>query len=130
MMTAGRILVMLHIVVAIGGIQNGFPTDYWRFTASGIHVLLSDFPAKVVFALGPQLKPAFIFAVAARQASPGFAEREAIFQEKVHQTFRRSWLKGYISVFKERSRDLFGFLLGRAHLMARFFDPRQGGGYA
>jgi SAM-dependent methyltransferase len=108
---------------------HGFPTDYWRFTSSGIHVLLSDFPDKVVFALGPQLKPAFIFAVAAKHTSPEFAERKEIFQAKVHETFRRSWLRGHMSVFKERGRDFFGFLLGRAQLSATFFDPTQGGGY-
>jgi hypothetical protein len=45
---------------------HGFPSDYWRFTASGIHTLLAEFPAKIVFAIGPQLKPAFIFAVATK----------------------------------------------------------------
>jgi SAM-dependent methyltransferase len=108
---------------------HGFPTDYWRFTSSGIHVLLSDFPDKVVFALGPRLKPAFIFAVAAKQTSPEFAERKEKFQARVHETFRRSLLHGYISVFKERGRDFFGFLLGRARLSATFFDATRDGGY-
>lgn len=108
---------------------HGFPTDYWRFTASGIHVLLSDFPDKIVFALGPQLKPGFIFAVATKHVSREFTEGKARFQEIVHETFRRSWLRGHISVLKERGRDFFGFLLGRAKLSARFFDPTQGGGY-
>lgn len=108
---------------------HGFPTDYWRFTASGIHALLSDFPDKVVFALGPQLKPAFIFAVAAKCSSDEFTEKKAKFQEEIHDTFRRFWLRGYFSVLKERGRDFFGFLLGRAKLSARFFDPAQAGGY-
>jgi len=51
---------------------HGFPSDYWRFTASGIHTLLQDFPDKVVFALGPRVKPAFIFAVAAKRTSEKF----------------------------------------------------------
>jgi SAM-dependent methyltransferase len=108
---------------------HGFPTDYWRFTASGIHVLLSDFPDKVVFALGPQLKPGFIFAVAAKNASREFAERKKKFQARVHDTFRRSWLRGHVSVLKERGRDFLGLLLGRANLSVTFFDPAQGGGY-
>lgn len=108
---------------------HGFPTDYWRFTASGIHSLLSDFPDKVVFALGPQLKPAFIFAVATKRSSREFTEQKAKFEARIRETFRRFWLRGYISVLKERSRDFFGFLLGRAKLSATFFDPAQSGGY-
>ncbi len=108
---------------------HGFPSDYWRFTASGVYALLSDFPDKVVFALGPHLKPAFIFAIAAKYTSRELTERKTKFQARVLETFRRSWLRGHISVLKERGRDFFGLLLGRAQLSARFFDPAQGGGY-
>lgn len=110
---------------------HGFPTDYWRFTASGVHTLLSGFPDKLIFALGPQVKPAFIFAVAAKTASGEFRERKAQFQEKVHATFHSLpyRLQGHISVLKERGRDLLGCLLGRAKLSVSFFDPSEGGGY-
>jgi SAM-dependent methyltransferase len=108
---------------------HGFPTDYWRFTASGIHLLLSEFPDKLVFALGPKLKPAFIFAVAAKKASSDFADKKTRFQSKVQEAFQHSWLRGYVSVLKERGRDFLGLLLGRANLSVTFFDPTQGGGY-
>lgn len=108
---------------------HGFPTDYWRFTSSGIYTLLSDFPDKTIFALGPRVKPAFIFAVAAKTASPDFTARKEQFRSKVHETFRRSLLQGHLSAVKERARDLFGCLLGRAELSPIFFEPSQGGGY-
>ena len=44
---------------------HGFPTDYWRFTASGLYTLLEEFPRKAVFAIGPRLMPSTIFAVVA-----------------------------------------------------------------
>jgi SAM-dependent methyltransferase len=108
---------------------HAFPTDYWRFTASGIHVLLSGFPDKVIFALGPRLKPAFIFAVATKNVSRDFTERKIQFQSKIRETFRNSRPREYISILMERSRDFFGLLLGRAQLSATFFDPSQDGGY-
>ncbi|HWP49031.1 MAG TPA: methyltransferase domain-containing protein [Candidatus Limnocylindrales bacterium] len=108
---------------------HGFPTDYWRFTSSGVYTLLADFPDKVIFALGPKVKPAFIFAVAAKRISQHFIERKALFQSRVQETFQNSRLQGHISVLKERSRDFFGHLLGRAELSAVFFDPSQDGGY-
>lgn len=107
---------------------HGFPEDYWRFTASGVHALLSDFEAATVFALGPRLKPAFVFAVAARRASAHFSNAEAAFRIEVERTFRRSRLSGHVSVFKERARDFLGHLLGRAELSVRFFDPPAGKG--
>lgn len=106
---------------------HAFPTDYWRFTASGIHTLLSEFPDKVIFSLGPRLKPAFIFAVAAKSTSNDFTEKKARFQSRVYATFKKSRLQGYISVLKERARDFFGHLLGRADLSVVFFDPAKGG---
>jgi len=108
---------------------HGFPTDYWRFTASGVYSLLSGFENKVVFTLGPRLKPAFVFAVAAKTASADFVEKKAQFQSAVYKTFQQSRFRGHISVFKERARDFFGHLLGRAELSAIFFDPATGGGY-
>lgn len=108
---------------------HGFPTDYWRFTASGVHTLLADFPDKVIFALGPRLKPGFIFAVAAKTATQTFAANKARFRSKVQQTFRDTRLRGCISVLKERGRDFFGCLLGRTELSATFFDGSEAGGY-
>jgi SAM-dependent methyltransferase len=109
---------------------HAFPTDYWRFTASGIHALLRDFADKIVFAIGPRLKPAFIFAVAGKGASSDFAENRSRFQSLVQEAFRKSRVQGHVSIFKERARDFFGHLLGRAEVSVVFFDPEAKGGYA
>jgi hypothetical protein len=104
---------------------HGVPDDYWRFTASGIAALLEDFPHKIVFALGPRLKPSIIFAVAAPHARPDFASAGERFVRTVHETFQASRLRGLVSVLKERGRDFLGCLMGRAELGVTFFDPRQ-----
>lgn len=108
---------------------HGFPSDYWRFTASGIHTLLSAFPQKTVFAAGPRLKPAFIFAVAAKTASTSFAEKRKEFESQVVHAFRQSRLRGHLSIFKERAKDFWGHLLGRAEVSVIFFEPNMKGGY-
>ena len=108
---------------------HAFPTDYWRFTASGINTLLHAFPHRIVYSLGPRLKPAFIFAVAGKSEVRDFDVRVSCFREKVQETFRNTRVQGYLSVFKERARDFFGHLLGRAELGVHFFDPEMGGGY-
>ena len=108
---------------------HGFPSDYWRFTASGVYQMLSDFPQKVVFAVGPKLKPAFIFAVATKSGSPGFEKQKALFQQRVQDSYRNTQMRGYISVLKERGRDFFGHLLGRSDLTVTFFDDSIKGGY-
>ena len=109
---------------------HGFPSDYWRFTASGVYELLSDFPDKVVCAVGPRLKPAFIFAVASKTVSPEFTEQKAIFERRSVDEFRRSRLRGFVSVMKERGRDLFGHLLGRSELQVNFYSGSTAGTYA
>ena len=102
---------------------HGFPHDYRRLTASGVHQWLEDFGGKTVFALGPRLKPAFVFAVASPSASPKFEERTRRFREQVIRTFKATRLRGYTSALKERGRDLLGCLLGRAEFGAAFFEP-------
>jgi SAM-dependent methyltransferase len=107
---------------------HGFPTDYWRFTASGLHTLLKGFPQKLVFALGPRSKPAFVFAVAAREGFPDFEARRRAFEQRVHETFKQLRRRGWVSAFKGFGRELGGLVLGRAQLGAAFFDPKQSGG--
>lgn len=107
---------------------HGFPSDYWRFTASGIHSLLAAFEDSVVFAAGPRVKPAFVFAVASKRATPEFTIRRAAFEAAVREHFRRRRLRGHFSVLRERTRDLVGALFGRAHVETRFFSA-EGGGY-
>lgn len=108
---------------------HGFPSDYWRFTASGVYQLLSAFPDKVVCAVGPRLKPAFIFAVACKSASPEFTEQKALFETRSMDEFRRSRLRGFVSVLKERGRDLFGHVLGRSDLQVNFYSGSTAGAY-
>jgi SAM-dependent methyltransferase len=108
---------------------HGFPSDYWRFTSSGLHTLLAAFHARTVFALGPRLKPALVFAVASKTDSAGFAERARRFEERVEAAFRASRWQGVTSELKERGRDFFGCLLGRADLRANFFHPDGRSGF-
>lgn len=108
---------------------HGFPTDYRRLTTSGIHTLLEDFPARVVFAVGPRLKPAFVFAVASPTRSAEFDACTARFRGAVEAWASRTRRRGLASVLKERARDFFGALLGRAELGVAFFDGTHEGGY-
>ncbi|MCP9485239.1 MAG: class I SAM-dependent methyltransferase [Gaiellaceae bacterium MAG52_C11] len=108
---------------------HAFPDDYWRFTASGMDRLLAPFPDKVIFALGPRRRPAFVFAVAAKTASAEFEARKRLFQERVEDTFRRTRLRGYSSVLRRTGRDWLVSALGRGELGAAFFDAAAGGGY-
>jgi SAM-dependent methyltransferase len=120
---------LLVISVPFNYRLHGYPSDFWRFTASGIYLLLSDFPNKMVFSLGPALKPAFIFAVASKSTSDQFAAQQIQFQAKAQTAFKQSRFKGHVSVFKERARDFLGHLLGRANLSLEFFDATKAVGY-
>ncbi len=84
----------------------------------------------MIFALGPELKPAFVFAVAAKTTTPSFAEGKLRFQARVCETFAKSQLRGYMSILKERGRNFFGGLMGRAKLSASFFDDSRAGFYS
>ena len=108
---------------------HAWPTDYWRFTASGLHRLLEKFPARTVFALGPSLKPATVFAVASKTASRQFEERATLFERRITAEFKASRLRGMVSELKHRGRDFLGCLLGRAHLDAAFFRPSDKSGF-
>jgi SAM-dependent methyltransferase len=108
---------------------HGFPDDYWRFTASGMHRLLRAFPDKVIFALGPRARPAFVFAVAATTTSAAFEARKRLFQERVEDAFRKTRVKGYSSVLRRTGREWLSYALGRGEMGAAFFDPGAGGGY-
>jgi SAM-dependent methyltransferase len=101
---------------------HAFPVDYWRFTPSGIALLLEPFEETVIFALGPKVKPAMVFAVAAKRSSSEFAERSARFRELVEASFRTSRWTGRRSAFRHRAHEFGGLLTGRAHLSVQFFD--------
>lgn len=108
---------------------HAFPDDYWRFTASGVYRMLDAFPHKVVFALGPQSTPAFVFAVAGKEATIEFEARRATFERSIDATFSQTRLRAHVSVLKGVGRELFGCVFGRARLGACFFDPEAEGGY-
>ena len=108
---------------------HGFPTDYWRFTASGVDRLLARFPSRVVVAVGPRLKPAFIFAVASRASGDRFAAQRDRFVSQADALLRRTRLRGYWSLLKERGRDLLGLMIGRAEVRMTVFDSSAPGGY-
>jgi SAM-dependent methyltransferase len=104
---------------------HGFPSDYWRFTASGLTILLSQFAQRTVFSLGPRLKPTLVFGVAGKEGSEvTFQARSERFRTAVHSTYRSQRLRGYWRELDERARDFLGCLVGRAELSAVFFDPR------
>jgi SAM-dependent methyltransferase len=109
---------------------HGFPSDFWRFSPSGLHALLrgAGFEAAVVFALGPRVKPALVFAVASPHATPEFSTRSAAFRRAIEHQFRRpaSRLSGHWSVARELAHDGLGWILGRARLDVAFYDPTAG----
>ena len=113
---------MLVISVPFNLRLHGFPSDYWRFTASGIQMLLSDFQDKIVFSIGPKIKPAFVFAVATKVSTSRFTEDKKRFEKLIKQYFKDSFVRGYISVLKERGKDFFGHMIGRSSLSVDFFD--------
>jgi len=108
---------------------HAFPDDYWRFTASGMDRLLADFPDRVVFGLGPRRRPAFVFAVAAKSATPSFGASRRDFQARVEELFRRTRLRGYSSVLRRSGRHWLQCAFGRGDLGAAFFDPAERGAY-
>jgi SAM-dependent methyltransferase len=108
---------------------HGFPSDYVRYTASGLSRILAPFEARTVVAVGPRLKPAFCFAIAAPVASDDFVRRSMEFRRVAQDRFHQTRVRGFTSALKERARDFFGLLLGRAELGLQFFDPTQASPY-
>jgi SAM-dependent methyltransferase len=110
---------------------GGFPTDYWRFTASGLWVLLDDagFEQISIFSVGPAAKPRVVFGVAAAQASEEHTSRRRSFEQRVEAAFSRNRLHAHLDTMEKALRDLLGTALGRAQLRVEFFDPHQPGGY-
>jgi SAM-dependent methyltransferase len=108
---------------------NGFPTDYYRFSSSGLDVLLEGFEARTVFALGPRVRPRFAFAVAAKRATPEFERRVRLFEQRIQDTFRRNRLRAHLNEMVVAGRDLLGCALGRAHVGVAFYDREARGGY-
>jgi SAM-dependent methyltransferase len=108
---------------------HAFPHDYRRLTGSGLYEMLSDFPERVVFSLGPRVQPRVVFAVAKPGRSSDFAARQERFQALLRAESGRLHRMTFLNVLQDRTRELLGLLLGRAHVEISFFDPRAVGGY-
>jgi SAM-dependent methyltransferase len=104
---------------------HGFPTDYWRFTASGIYELLGEFPWKLVFSVGPALNPATIVAIAANTRSEDLLAGQQNLEEELRSQAKPLSKRLFWCALHQRSRDLIGLLLGRAEISVRYFDPGQ-----
>lgn len=109
---------------------HGFPTDYWRFTASGMYTMLSEFPEKFVFAVGPTVKPATVFGIAMKSRSDAINGKVAMFRSLLRDSEQRLRRHLFIAALHRRTRDFFGLLLGRAAVGVSYFDPERRGGYS
>ena len=104
---------------------HGFPSDYWRFTASGIYQMLSDFPWKSAISAGPALNPATIIAIAANTQSQDLVIAQQKLEAELRSQTRLLCRRLFWCALHQRSRDLIGLFLGRAEISVTFFDPRQ-----
>jgi SAM-dependent methyltransferase len=118
---AGLLLVSVPFTYRL----HGYPADYWRFTATGVRLLLAEFGDSVIFSVGPRVKPAFVFAAATPIGSSAFAAAKADFRQAVVAALTPPSLRARWSVVKDRGRDFFGLLLGRAELSVQFVDDRR-----
>jgi SAM-dependent methyltransferase len=63
---------------------HSHPSDYWRFTPQALHVLLEDYPSRIVGWHGPPKRPAGVWALALREKHPPVtAPQFARYQELV-----------------------------------------------
>ncbi|HWE49876.1 MAG TPA: methyltransferase domain-containing protein [Bryobacteraceae bacterium] len=108
---------------------HGFPHDYRRLTSSGIYEVLAAFPQKLVFAIGPRVKPATVFAVARMTEREDFSVERERFRSAMQAQSKALLRRLFWSALHERARDLMGLLLGRADITVAFYDPAEGGGY-
>jgi SAM-dependent methyltransferase len=108
---------------------HGFPSDYWRFTPSGLYEMLGEFPWKSVFSAGPALKPATVFAIAAKTSGSALAVARQNLQAELRSQSKSIYKRLFWCALDERCRDLLGLLLGRAAISLTFFDPAQPGAY-
>ncbi|OAI46934.1 hypothetical protein AYO44_01785 [Planctomycetaceae bacterium SCGC AG-212-F19] len=88
---------------------HSFPSDYWRFTPEALHVLLEEYPTRIVGWHGPRNRPANVWAVAFREEHPPVradqVERYKVLLRR-HAREPMSWVK------KWRYR-LAGLICGR-----------------
>jgi SAM-dependent methyltransferase len=108
---------------------HGFPSDYWRFTPSGLYQMLDEFQWKSVFSAGPGLKPATVFAIASKEPSRALAVAQQKFQAELQSQTKPLYRRLFWCALHDRGRDLLGLLVGRAAISVTFFDPVQPDAY-
>lgn len=93
---------------------HGYPSDYWRFTAEGLDVLLDGYACRLIGTQGPRTKPHNVWALAMR-------ERAAPITEAMVAQYRRL-LTEYAREPLPMSRRV-RYWLGRAICGRRPFTP-------
>ena len=97
-------ICLISSVMLIG--IHGYPSDYWRFTPEGLRVLLKDFDAADVAAMGDPGNPFFVFGIGVRGRAleVSLAELPSILEAQ-HE-YERARGRVRIGPFRYQLRDL------------------------
>ena len=108
---------------------HAFPTDYRRYTPSGLYVDLEPFSQRAVLSVGPQVRPAYVFAVAAA-GREDFDDRVAEFRRQTSIAYSRfrARLRLHLTALDEHAHNVGGWMLGRARVGVHHFDPEDTSG--
>jgi SAM-dependent methyltransferase len=87
---------------------HSFPSDYWRFTPQALHVLLEDYPSKVLGWHGPAKRPAGVWALAFREEHPGITEAQFARYRALVRRYAREPLPWARRLRYRMGRWLFG----------------------
>lgn len=99
---------------------HSYPSDYWRFTPEALHVLLEDYPTRIVGWHGVKNRPADVWAVAFGERHPPVRDEDVTRYRALLAAYAReplNWLK------KWRYR-LAGLVSGR-HPVASYLAQNQ-----
>lgn len=55
---------------------HNHPNDYWRFTPEALHVLLEEYPTRIVGSQGPADEPLSVWAIALRERAEPFSAEQ------------------------------------------------------
>ena len=108
---------------------HAFPSDYRRYTPSGLYVDLEPFSQRAVLSVGPLVRPAYVFAIAAA-GRDDFDERVDAFRQQVSVAYNRfrARLHLHLTALDEHAHNVGGWMLGRARVGVHHFDPDETGG--
>jgi SAM-dependent methyltransferase len=76
---------------------HAYPCDYWRFTPEALEILLQGYPHRLLGWHGPRTRPANVWALAFREAHPGFAPEQLRRHEQLLRRHARQplgWRRG------------------------------------